>query len=472
MAEETTHRRGPVTLLSGDRPLPHNVEAEVAVLGCMLVDPATAIDTAVSALHFENSFYLPAHQDLFKTIVKLSTEKSKTAIDMITVSGALEAAGLLEKTGGRPYLIQLMNSVPSAANIEHYVEIVRENAILRRLIQLSAEITERSFDPQESVKELVDRIEGEVMQVAGMRTGAEIMPVGEAVIRAINYIDKLKDRNPDVTGLQTGYDDLDQMITGLRPGEMFVLAARPSIGKTALALNMACNIALGKNPVPVGFFSLEMSLDLLVLRLICSLARVNLADIRDGVLSAARWGEIMHAGQLLKTAPIFIDDSSNLDVLELRAKARRMKRENNIRLLIIDYLQLLKPGSANRNATRENEVSQMSGGIKSLAKELKIPIIVLAQLNRQAEQPGQKPRLSHLRESGAIEQDADVVALLHRERDLEENQGSSAREGMDSELIIAKHRNGPTGIVPLTFLPRYTRFESRARVADEDVPRV
>ena len=282
-------------------------------------------------------------------------------------------------------------------------------------------------------------------------------------------MDKLSRNDDGVRGLQTGFTDLDRLITGLKSGEMTVLAARPSIGKTAFALNIVSNIALGKSHAPVGVFSLEMSTESLVLRLLCSLAKINLGDIRDRAISTARWNELITASARLKEAPIYIDDSGDLDVLELRTKSRRMVREHGVKFIVIDYLQLLRAVGSNRNSTRENEVSQMSGRIKGLAKELKIPIMVLAQLNRQAEQPGQRPRLSHLRESGAIEQDADVVALLHRDRELETNKGNIG-EGTDAELIIAKHRNGPTGIVPLTFLSQYTCFGDRSPVSDADVP--
>lgn len=471
MAEAPTKRStGAAVLLGGDRPLPHNADAEMAVLGAMLQDPATAIDPAVSRLNYTGSFHVPAHQDIFTVLVKLSCEKIRRAIDLITVSEALQAAGVLEKVGGQPYLMQLINSVPSAANIEHYVEIVHQASVLRKLIRTSASIMERCYDPQEPVRELVDSVEREVLSIAEMHTSNEVVQIGSRIYEAINYMEKLHNHDPSIRGIQTGFIDLDKKITGLRAGEMFVLAARPSIGKTALAMNIVANIALSDTPTPVGVFSLEMSTSQLILRLICSLARVNMVDIRDGALSSARWTEIANAAdRLRKTNNILIDDTGSIDVLQLRAKARRMKREHKIGLVVIDYLQLLKPGSNKKNSTRENEVSEMSGGIKALAKELEIPIMVLAQLNRQAEQTGQRPKLSHLRESGAIEQDADVVALLHRDRETETGQ-MPTEEPREAELIIAKHRNGSVGIVPLTFLPQYTRFESRSFISDRDVP--
>ncbi len=450
-----------------DRPMPHNREAESAVLGCMLLDPANAIDVATSRLNFPGSFYDTAHQQTFRMLLELSNSPNRSSIDLITLTDALEKAGRLEEAGGRSYLMQLLNAVPTAANVEHYVRIVHDTAVLRRLINTSSEMLEKCFEPHEDLRELLDYFESEVTSVTGLSAGGGTAAVRDIIMEVVEYVDKLHKGDQEALGVRTGFPDLDRYITGLRPGDMFVLAARPSIGKTALALNIGSSIAL-RDAIPVGIFSLEMSTKLLVLRMLCSEARVSLSDIKEGAISTGRWHEIMEAGQRLKQAPIYIDDTGGLDIVELRARARRMKREHDIQILIIDYLQLLR-AEGNRNSTRENEVSKMSGGIKALAKELDIPIIVLAQLNRQAEQPGQRPRLAHLRESGAIEQDADVVALLHREREIENEQPVS-EDCVPAELIIAKHRNGPTGVVELLFLGKYTRFESKSRIPDEDVP--
>lgn len=443
-------------LLRGDRPLPHNPEAEVAVLGAMMLDPDNALDIAAARLSAD-SFFTHAHQTLFDTFVQLANEKSRGAIDLITVMDALAKAGKLDEIGGRDYVMQIMNSVPTAANIEQYVEIVQQTAVLRRLIATSADVMERCYRPSENVRTLLDEVEQKILEVTNLSADKQVVAVGDCVIDAVDHLEQLRHNDRSAVGLSTGYPDLDKLITGLKPAEMFVLAARPSIGKTALALNITTNIALQDDGNhAVGFFSLEMSSNLLVLRLLCSLARLNLGDMRDGAVSTARWAEIMQAGERLKSAPVYIDDTGNIDVVELRAKARRMAREHKIELLVIDYLQLMQPVGGNRNTTRENDVARMSGGIKSLAKELNIPIIVLAQLNRQAEQQGQQPKLSHLRESGAIEQDADLVALLHRERDADG--GGSTATAMDAELIVAKHRNGPTGVVQLFFRKRLAQF--------------
>lgn len=468
---EAPRSDSPVPLLYGDKPLPHNTEAEIAVLGSILLDPTAALDVATRALNFAGSFYHAAHQEIFQALLALGIEGTRQAIDLVTVSDMLEKRGKLEAVGGRAYLGQINHSVPTAANIEYYVDIVHQNAVLRRLIRSSSEILEKCFQPQDSVKELIDTIESEILAVTGLKQGGDTVAVGDLIYDAIEHMEKLRQKDPTVMGLPTGFESLDEIILGLRPGEMIVLAARPSIGKTALALNMAENMALCSDPRPVGLFSLEMSTKQLVLRLLCSQARISLGDIKDCALSAGRWQEITHAADRLRNAPIFIDDASaNLDVIELRTRARRMKREHDIQVLIIDYLQLLRPVGGNRNTTRENEVAQMSGGIKGLAKELGIPVVVLAQLNRQAEQQGQRPKLAHLRESGAIEQDADVVALLHRERDTDSDTPLDPRAGIESELIVAKHRNGRTGVAKLVFIPAFTRFENRSPIAEEDVP--
>ena len=362
MAETTRNRNSgeAFVLLKGDRPLPHDADAEMAVLGCMLLEPECAIDLAMARLNFENAFFTPAHQKIFTLLVRLRNEMRRDAIDLITVSNALTAEGLLEQVGGRAYLSQLMNVVPSSANIEQYVEIVRENAVLRRLIRTGCEVAERSFDPQErSVRELVDQFQSQVLELTQLHSGADMAHIGEKIMGAVEYLDKLHNKDESVYGIRTGYPDLDGLITGLKPGDLFVLAARPSIGKTAFAMNVATNVAMGHNPRPVGVFSLEMSTEQLILRLLCSRAGVNLREIRDGALSHSRWNDIMAAASSFKTAPIYIDDTGTLDILALRAKARRLKQQHDVQVLFIDYLQLLKPASVNKNTTRENEVSQI-----------------------------------------------------------------------------------------------------------------
>lgn len=466
-----------VLRLEGQR-MPHDEEAEIAVLGSILLDPKTALDIArmrlsnvgakADASGKRNAFYNPAHQLIFEAIVQ-AADANLERPDAITLASLLERNGHLDLVGGRAYLAQLMNSVPTAANIEQYAEIVRQNAMLRALISAGVDLVDRCFEPVEDVQVLADQIEQEVMGLGSGEGKSSLQTVKDLMKPAIQYIDDLMRGNTSARGLSSGFKGIDKLITGLRPAEMLVLAARPSIGKTALALNLAANLAMSAdNPVAVGFFSLEMPAKLLVIRLICSEARIGLSDIRDGAIPDGKLKEILDTGKRLGAAQIIIDDTGTLNILELRHRARQMKREYNIQALFIDYLQLLQ-ADAGRNASRENQVALMSGSIKALAKELDIPIVVLAQLNRQAEQQGQRPKLGHLRESGAIEQDADVVALLHRNRE-EQYSTEDSRKGIEAELIIAKNRNGETGLAPLTFLPAYMRFADRSRVADEDVP--
>lgn len=459
----------PFNLLN--RPLPHDEEAERAVLASILLDPREALSNCRKIM-FSGSFYNPANQEIFQTLLELS-EDSETIIDSIILANALSQRGTLERVGGYSYIAELSALLPSGANIARYVSIVYHHAILRKLIQHSAYVTDRCYDNPENINELLDSIEREVMELSECKLDQQSIFGMDSLLKgAYDYILHVLSREQDAVGIPTGYKDLDQLIMGLRPGEMIVLAARPSIGKTAFALNIASNIALssGKESPGVGIFSLEMSKEMLAVRLLCGEARLGLGDLRGGSMLQQQLQNIELAAARLRDAPIFIDDTPALDILELRAKGRRMYQEHNVRCFVIDYLQLLKADTGNRNSSRENEVAKISGGIKALAKELNVPIIVLAQLNRQAEQ-GEKPKLSHLRESGAIEQDADVVMMLHRDRGYEADP-KNEQLCIPAELIVAKHRNGPTGIVKLQFISKYTRFESSSGISDEDVPHV
>ncbi|MCH2206667.1 MAG: replicative DNA helicase [Lentisphaerales bacterium] len=450
--------------------MPHNLDAEKAVLGCILTDPDTLKEAAVR-LNFDGAFYSAAHQTIFSTIIKMANPKEGEgqAIDLITVSEALSGQKKLTAVGGDAYLAELMNIIPTTANMENYVKIVHEYAVLRRLIRASSDVIQKCFDTDGEVNLLLDEVQQEISEVANLQTGKDAESIGDYMKSAIDYLLQLNDNTGDAVGIPTGYKDLDNMITGLKGGDMIVLAARPSIGKTAFALNIAANVALRAKKA-VGIFSLEMNTLSLVLRLLCSEAKLNIREMRQGVLSHARWVEVTSAADRLRKANIFIDDTGQLDVIEMRAKARRMKEKSNIEFIVIDYLQLMK-GTGGANSSREQEVAQMSGGIKALAKELNVPILILAQLNRQAE-GGDKPKLSHLRESGAIEQDADIVALLHRDRELQQttDQSEIEKNGLESELIIAKHRNGETGIIELLFMPAYTQYVDKSRFSEDDVP--
>ena len=454
-------------LLTGDRPLPSNLDAEKAVLGCLMTDP-DLISEAGPRLNFEGAFHSSSHQVIFETLLKMYNNEERN-LDLITLSESLKSIKKLEAVGGDTYLMELMNTIPTTANFENYVKIVHEYAVLRRLIRTSSEVAHKCYEADQPVNELVDEVQKEIMEITNLQVSSDAEFIGDRVKDAINFIIELSENKGEGAGLPTKYTDLDGMIGGLRPGDMFVLAARPSIGKTTFALNVAVNVALHSN-APVAVFSLEMNTLSLVLRLICSEAKVNIRDIRDGLLSHSKWVEVTNAADRLRKAPIYIDDNGQVDVLELRAKARRLKEKHDIQFIVIDYLQLMK-GTGGAASSREQEVAQMSGGIKALAKELNIPIMILAQLNRQAEQSGQRPKLSHLRESGAIEQDADIVAILHRDREeTQEKSNDDLKAGVESELIIAKHRNGETGIVPLLFFPSYTLFGNKSRIEEQDVP--
>lgn len=470
MDNENIHRGGKngeqaPSLLGLDRPRPHDDVAERAVLGAMMLDPAAA-SSALSALRFENAFFRPSHQTIFDAIRELNSSRNDAAIDPVILNSHLERIGRLDEVGGPAYLAVLVDSVPTAANIEHYIAIVKQNAILRRIISGCSAAIMKCYDSDDDIKSLLDSVEQGIFEITQLNETKELQLIAPLVDSGLEYLRKLVEGNNEVMGLKTGYDFVDRAIIGLRPGEMFVLAARPSIGKTALALNMATNIALGAQ-VPVGIFSLEMPSQQLILRMLCSEARVGLSKFTRQSLTQAELMEVLGAGDRLRKSNIVIDDTGAIDILELRAKARRMKSRYDVQVIFIDYLQLIQT-DAGRNASRENEVAKISGALKALAKELSIPIVVLAQLNRQAEQ-GEKPKLSNLRESGAIEQDADVVALLHRDREKQYKQKIDEDTGLDAELIIAKNRNGSTGTQELLFFPSYTRFENKARISDQDV---
>ena len=348
MADANASPRANINLLPGDKPLPHNTEAEKAVIGASLLDPETAVDSAADMLNFSGSFYHPAHQEILETDIELGQDGSQQMIDPVTVADSLKEKQKLEQVGGRAYLTELLNCVATAANVEYYADIVYKNAVLRKLIRSGNDIVNRCYEPDMPVKELADHIEGEIASIVNLKDSTTAVAVGEEVLEVIEHIEKLQERDQSAVGVQTGYSELDSLITGMQPGQMFVLAARPSVGKTAMGLNIAENVAIGSdNPVPVGIFSLEMNTKLIVLRLLCSRARVNLSELRDGALSKGRWQEIMGAAQQLKEAPVYVDDAaSHLDIMELRAKARRMAARYDIQAILIDYLQLMSaPGS-------------------------------------------------------------------------------------------------------------------------------
>jgi replicative DNA helicase len=374
--------------------------------------------------------------------------------------------------GGLAYLSQLQDAVPSAANLAYYLDVVREKFLLRKMIQTCTAVVGRVYDYEGEVDALLDEVERDVLRISESRVQGGVLTTKELVGKAIGTIENYFSRKGTLNGLATGFADLDRMTDGLHGSEMIVIAARPSMGKTSLAMNIAEHVAL-EDKLPVAVFSLEMSAEALVLRMMCSLARVNLRSIREGFMSEADFPKLTNAAGRLANAPLFIDDSAALSILQLRARARRLHQQHGIKLFVIDYLQLLHSTARRAQENRQQEISDISSGIKALAKELKVPVLVLSQLNRELERDrNRKPRLSDLRESGAIEQDADLVGLLYKPNAGEDDDANPGEEpeGLPVNLLIAKQRNGPTGDVNLTFLKSYTRFESAAKVSDEDVP--
>lgn len=446
------------------RALPNSIEAEKGLLCSMLLAPSVVIGDCVEQIDVEH-FYIPAHQVVYQALVDF-WNKNQPA-DVITLTQYLRDASQLEAIGGPAFVTELFTFVPTAANATFYLEIVREKYLLRRIITTCTRYASMGYEDGNLVNELLDSVESEVLSIGESREKQKIPTMKDQVMEAIETIEKLYERRGAITGLATGFKKLDQMTSGLHSTEMIVIAARPSMGKTALAMNIVEEIALsGKHPVAV--FSLEMSSQQLVQRLLCSRARVNLQKVRDGFLSERDFPSLTAAASKFSESQIYIDDTAGLSILELRAKARRLKKMHGIELIVIDYLQLLRSTSRRAQDNRQIEIAEISAGIKGLAKELNIPIIVLAQLNRQPEaRSGGKPRLSDLRESGSIEQDADLVALLVRSEMYEDDEESKQEKAGEAELIIAKQRNGPVGEVKLTFLKEFTRFEDRADESHE-----
>jgi replicative DNA helicase len=439
---------------------PHSPEAEQAVLGCCLLDPENALAAAVVEIgETHDVFYDTRHQKIFAFMAQLFD--ASMPVDLVTLADWLRCAGDLDTVGGIAYLASLMDTVASGSSIAHYIEILRSHYKQRRLLQICAETSVRVFEHENST-ELVQSAAQQLIELSETHTEQEEEPMTDLVHRALERMEHAYQHQGVITGIESGFIDLDRLTTGFHPGEMIVIAARPGIGKTSCSMNIVEHVAVA-NHIPVGVFSLEMTRDSLVLRMLCSRSRTSFRRISEGMIAATAFPRIAAAAANMNQAPIYINDLSGLSILGLRTRARRMFRMHAIRLLVIDYLQLLCcPGCSNR----QEEVTQISAGIKNLAKELNIPVIVLSQLNRSIENDKtRKPRLSDLRESGSIEQDADVVMFLYRPPTGEDNGDS---EAIPTNLIIAKQRNGPIGEVPLMFLKHITRFESCASVSHSD----
>lgn len=453
-----------------DRLPPHSIEAEQGVLGCVMLSPNDCLGTCLEK--FKKGvevFYDLRHQVIFDTLVEMYD--GKKPIDLITLQENLKLKNQLESVGGIPYLSALPDAVPSAANLDYYIEIIREKYILRKMIQTCTGVVGRVYEHEGKVDGLLDEVERDILQIAEDRIENTSLKMKDLVHRAINTIEDYHQRQGMLTGIGTGFTDFDKMTSGLHGGEMIVIAARPSMGKTSLVMNIVEHVVLEEKQ-PVGVFSLEMTAESLVLRMLCSRARVNMRNIRDGFLAERDFPKLTGAAGKLAQAPLYIDDTAGLSILQLRAKARRMYQQYGVKLIVIDYLQLCNASSA-RVENRQQEVAMISNGVKALAKELNVPVIVLSQLNRELEKDkSRKPRLSDLRESGAIEQDADLIALLYKPdegKDEEDGGAPQDQEAIPVNLLIAKQRNGPTGDVNLTFFKGYTRFESAAKVSDVPV---
>jgi replicative DNA helicase len=431
---------------------PQNLEAERSVLGSMMIDEE-AIGQAIEILD-EEWFYENAHRSIYRAITDLYNARRK--VDLITISEKLKNDGQLETVGGVTYLSTIINFVPTSAHIEHYANIVKEKGVLRKLIKSATQIITESYEPKTDVDDVVDNAERLIFEVADLKQKQRASHIKDIVKENMNKLDMLYQRKQHITGLATGFTKIDEMTSGLQNSDLIIVAARPSMGKTAFAISIGERAAIDFG-APVGIFSLEMSKEQLVQRMLCSQARVDAQKVRTGFFSSSEWPKLTKAASVLSSAKIFIDDSPAISALELRAKARRLKANHDIKLIILDYIQLMRSTRVTDN--RQQEISEISRSLKALAREIDVPIIALSQLSRQVEmRQDKRPQLSDLRESGAIEQDADVVMLLMREEyytPTEENKGIA-------EVIIAKQRNGPVGTVRLQFTKEFIRFENLA----------
>ena len=451
MAEATT----------APRAMPHDVQAEMGVLGSMLLSP-DAIYLARERLE-PSYFYKLAHTEAFRAILDLADQRN--TVDLILLRDELKRREKLEQVGGVSYLTELMEAVPTSANVEHYISIVREHAVRRQLIQTSTEILKSAHEDSHQVEDLLDRAESSVLSVRHMKESSRVRDMRTVLLELMPRIDE-KHQNPgQLTGIPTGFMDLDELTNGFQPGELIVIAARPSVGKTTLSLNILHNVCHVEQ-CPAALYSLEMRAEQIVSNMLCIHNQLDTQDFRRGTLNDSQWADIENSVEDLADLPFYVDDTPALTIGDLRARARRMVHQHDVELIVVDYLQLVRPGRS--RDSRATEVAEISAGLKALARELNVPVVSVAQLNRSVEKEQRKPRMSDLRESGAIEQDADVIMLLHRpqyeedEEDFEPVQtssGSANVRGDPSDVIVAKQRNGPTGVCHLLFWKRCLRFK-------------
>ena len=434
-----------------DRVQPHNLEAEQATLGAMFLS-SEAVEGALAMLQPED-FMRPAHARIFTAMSDLSSRS--IPIDHLSVADRLESTGELEAAGGKPYLLDVTGVVPTAANWPRYADIVKRTATLRQLIAAGTDIVALGYDAPDELDQVIGDAEKIIFDVTNRRVQSNFKYINELLKASFKELEELAENKQHVTGIPTGFKDLDKLLAGLHKGDLVILAARPSVGKTALALNIAVNAA--KAGTAVAVFSLEMGAEQLVQRVLCAEARINLQDVRTGYVKDADWYAIHTAMGKLAGLEFYVDDTPSISILELRAKARRQLRDKPKGLIVVDYLQLMQP-QGRRSENRQTEIAEISRGLKILGKELGVPVLALSQLSRAVEQrAGKRPQLSDLRESGAIEQDADVVMFIDRNTDPHGDDEDRPQKGV-AEIIVAKHRNGPTGQVQLVFMDRFTKF--------------
>lgn len=434
-----------------DRIPPHNQEAEQSVLGAIFLEPQALITASETLL--ADDFYQAAHRLIFETMLRLS-DLGK-AIDVVTVTEELSSRNQLDDVGGISYMTELANAVPTAANIAYYSEIVAQKSLLRKLIRTATKIVEDSFTREDEVAELLAEAEKQIMEVANRSNSGDFKHVKDVLVQTYENVEKLQNRKGDITGIPTGFRDLDRLTAGFQRGDLIIVAARPSVGKTAFALNVAQAVGT-QTTENVAIFSLEMGADQLVMRMLCAEGNIDAQVLRTGALTTEDWRKLTMAMGSLSHAGIYIDDAAGVRVNEIRAKCRRLKQESGLGMILIDYLQLIQ-GSGSSGQNRQQEVSEISRSLKALARELEVPVIALSQLSRGVEQRQDKrPMMSDLRESGSIEQDADIVAFLYRE----DYYDKETEDANTIEIIVAKQRNGPTDTVKLAFKKEFNKFVS------------
>ncbi len=438
-----------------DKVPPHNQDAEIATLGALLLD-SEALSTVIRYLRAED-FYKTAHQRVYQAILDLFDRNE--AVDLITLTEELKSNDLLEACGGAAYISRLTSAVPTSANVRYYAQIVQECSIRRNLARIASQITSDSYDESQEVRLIIEEAERRIFEITDKQHSGSFQPAKEIVSRTIEAIEKLYHTKDAYIGIPSGFTDLDVLTSGFQNSEFIVIGARPSVGKTALALTMAANMAI-HNKFPVGYFTLEMSSMALMQRLLASEARIRSNSLRSGFLKPSDFHKLTEAASKIYEAPLYIEDTPSLRLLDLRALARRMKHQFNVAIIFIDYLTLIT--SENRDLPRHEQIAEISRSLKALARELDIPVVALSQVRRESE--GKQPNLADLRESGSIEQDADVVIFLHRERLAGDSERDLPRN-VETDLIVAKQRNGPVGDIKIAFIPEYTKFENLSRSA-------